>query len=79
MYHVVDVCTTIHVAFGSIPNLSTDNNTFHIFYVCCDISEEKGLILFIQNKLQTTYPLGVSYRLYPDAVKHRLLWENRDI
>ena len=30
-----------------MPNLSNYNNIFLTFYVCCDISENNGLILFM--------------------------------
>ena len=35
------------IALGFKPNLSNYGNMFLKFYVCCDISEKNGLVLFI--------------------------------
>ena len=36
---------------GSVPHLSNYANIFLKFYVCCDISEKKRLILFIVGRV----------------------------
>ena len=43
---VVDI--HVHkITFGCLPNLSNYGNSFLKFYICCDILEKNGLILFI--------------------------------
>ena len=41
---VADACK---ISFGPMPNLSNYVNIFLKFYICCNISEKNGLILFI--------------------------------
>ena len=41
---VADACK---VAFDSMPNLSNNAYIFLTCYVCCNISEKNGLILFM--------------------------------
>ena len=44
---VLCVTNACEISFTSVPNLSNYANMFLKCYVCCDISEKKGLILFI--------------------------------
>ena len=45
-HQVLCVADTYNIASGCVPNLSNYGNVF-INFVCCDILEKKGSILFI--------------------------------